>query len=137
MTTENTRNMCLDEAYELEAVKNGLERNPVFPSGQKWLKEQHFTQDVMKSRTIKIDRHRNGEVHHIVMWGEPPPKKNTNPPIKDLVSKDIKSRADMGFGKYGTYLQGNNGRNALKDAYEEALDLCMYLRQKLYEEQGK
>ena len=117
MTPEKTRNMCLDEAYELDAVKKGLEPNPVFPAGQAYLRI-------------------NGSLR-VSSWGEPPPKKNTNPPIKDLVSKDIESRADMGFGKYGTYLQGNNGRNALKDAYEEALDLCMYLRQKLYEEQGK
>ena len=123
MTTEKTRNMCLDEAYELDAVKKGLEPNPVFPSGQAFLRDNGI------SRGFRGER--------VYSWGEPPPKKNTNPPIKDLVSKDIESRADMGFGKYGTYLQGNNGRSALKDAYEEALDLCMYLRQKLYEEQGK
>lgn len=36
--------------------------------------------------------------------------------------------------KYGTYLQAFNGRNSLRDAYDEALDLCMYLRQKIEEE---
>jgi hypothetical protein len=29
---------------------------------------------------------------------------------------------------------GHNGRDALKDAYEEALDLVMYLRQAMAEE---
>jgi len=30
----------------------------------------------------------------------------------------------------------HNGRDALRDAYEEALDLCQYLRQALYERDG-
>lgn len=35
--------------------------------------------------------------------------------------------------KYGTPLQANNGRNPLIDAYQEALDLCVYLRQEIEE----
>ena len=45
--------------------------------------------------------------------------------------------AEMGKQKYGHYLETDNGRNALQDAYEEALDMCMYLKQKLLEEEGK
>lgn len=41
----------------------------------------------------------------------------------------------MGEQKYGTRLQTFNGRNALIDAYQEALDLVMYLRQKFLEEE--
>ncbi len=42
---------------------------------------------------------------------------------------------DCGLGKqrYGTALYANNGRSALRDAYEEALDLACYLRQALEE----
>ena len=36
-----------------------------------------------------------------------------------------------------TSLQAFNGRDALRDAYEEALDLCQYLRQALYERDGR
>ena len=51
------------------------------------------------------------------------------------VLKDLIDRAEVGKKEYGTYLKTNNGRSALKDAYEEALDLCMYLKQTLLESQ--
>lgn len=46
-------------------------------------------------------------------------------------------RADFGKDKYGTFLRTGNGRNALVDAYQEALDLCMYLKQLLMEQEEK
>jgi hypothetical protein len=49
------------------------------------------------------------------------------------VLKDLRKRAVAGHEKYGTLLRVNNGRDALVDAYEEALDLCMYLKQTLME----
>lgn len=64
----------------------------------------------------------------------PPPTPNNNSPIYALVIKDIEERSQIGMRKYGTYLQAFNGRNSLRDAYDEALDLCMYLRQKIEEE---
>lgn len=54
--------------------------------------------------------------------------------IVDLVMVDLKQRAETVRMKYGTYLQSHNGRNALIDAYQEALDLCMYLRQAIEEQ---
>ena len=54
--------------------------------------------------------------------------------IAKLVQKDIETRAKIGKQKYGERLKPFNGRNALWDAYQEALDLCMYLRQKIEEE---
>lgn len=69
-------------------------------------------------------------------WGEPDPKVNNSPSIHDLVIEDMKSRKAMGLEKYGTVLQANNGRNALKDAYEEVLDLACYLKQKLEENEN-
>lgn len=50
---------------------------------------------------------------------------------------DLINRSEHGQKIYGTYLQAHNGRNALLDAYEEALDLCMYLRQALDEWEKK
>lgn len=70
-------------------------------------------------------------------WGEPAPKRNNNPEIVFKVLADIGSRHQLGVKKYGTGLQPFNGRDALKDAYEEALDMCQYLRQALYERDGK
>lgn len=64
---------------------------------------------------------------------EPPPVPNERPHIQDLVIEDIGRRKEQGIAKYGTALQGFNGRDALTDAYQEALDLVQYLRQALYE----
>lgn len=67
-----------------------------------------------------------------------PPIANGSRPILDLVLPDVRdelvradliARAEIGRERYGVYLQANNGRDALWDAYEEALDLAMYLRQ--------
>lgn len=66
-----------------------------------------------------------------------PPKPNELPAIQDLVMKDLAERKAVGIKRYGTALQPHNGRDALLDAYEEAQDLCMYLRQAIYERDGK
>lgn len=68
---------------------------------------------------------------------EPPPKQNDLPAVWDLVRDDIADRDRSGFDKYGTRLQPNNGRNALRDAYQEALDLVVYLRQAIYEQENR
>lgn len=67
---------------------------------------------------------------------EPSPIPNQSTPIWELVIKDMQDRDHIGRAKYGTPLQAHNGRNALIDAYQEALDLAVYLRQ-LIEEQNK
>lgn len=53
--------------------------------------------------------------------------------MHDFVAADMMSRKAFGLNKYGTHLQAFNGRDALKDAYEEVLDIAVYLRQCLYE----
>jgi hypothetical protein len=45
----------------------------------------------------------------------------------------LASRLAKGIETYGTPLQAHNGRDALWDAYEEALDLAIYLRQVIEE----
>ena len=52
------------------------------------------------------------------------------------VIKDLQSRDKIGTQKYGTTLQTHNGRNSLMDAYQEALDLVMYLKQALIEQEN-
>ena len=54
--------------------------------------------------------------------------------IPMLVIQDIESRARFGQAKYGERLRSFNGRNSLIDAYQEVLDLAVYLRQKIEEE---
>lgn len=53
--------------------------------------------------------------------------------IADLVLADIEARVKAGQRKYGTKLQAHNGRDALWDAYQECLDMAMYLRQAIVE----
>lgn len=77
------------------------------------------------------------------MWGQRDPIPNDREPTWELVIRDLerspwvysslvvadaRSRDEMGMRKYGTRLQSHNGRDPLKDAYEEALDLAVYLR---------
>ena len=57
--------------------------------------------------------------------------------VKTFVLTDILKRVEAGENKYGTYLKTNNGRDALWDAYEEAIDLVFYLRQAILERQEK
>jgi hypothetical protein len=64
---------------------------------------------------------------------QPPPEPNASRPIWDLVIADMRARDNVGRERYGTPLQMNNGRDALVDAYQEALDLCVYLRQAIEE----
>lgn len=63
------------------------------------------------------------------------PTRSERPAIVDLVLVDIKERDRIGQERYGTRLQAHNGRDALVDAYQEALDLAIYLRQAI-EERG-
>ncbi len=64
---------------------------------------------------------------------QPEPVKNDLPAVWDLVIADMQDRDGVGRGRYGTPLQPFNGRDALVDAYQEALDLAVYLRQAIYE----
>jgi len=68
---------------------------------------------------------------------EPPPIKNNHPAVWDLVLNDMKERDEIGKQKYNTRLQPFNGRDPLVDAYQEALDLVVYLRQAIYERDNK
>jgi hypothetical protein len=81
---------------------------------------------------------------------QPLPIKNTSTPIVDLVIRDLEryqtpvtaviiddlwARKRLGIERYGAALQAHNGRDAHRDAYEEAMDLVVYLRQ-CVEEKG-
>jgi hypothetical protein len=97
------------------------------------------------------DARLRGRVVPAVLAPEPPPKPsegvavwelvvtdvllagNLAPGVRDKLAADMEARDQQGRAKYGTPLQAFNGRDALVDAYQEALDLCVYLRQKLEE----
>lgn len=46
----------------------------------------------------------------------------------DRLLADMRERDEIGFQKYGVRLQAGNGRRHLVDAYQENLDLIVYLR---------
>lgn len=48
--------------------------------------------------------------------------------IQDQVIADIEERKRLGMKSYGTLLYADNGRDMLRDLYEELLDACCYLR---------
>jgi hypothetical protein len=54
-----------------------------------------------------------------------------------LVMADMEARRLHGIEKYGRPVQPHNGRDVLIDAYQEALDLCVYLRQAIEEKRLK
>jgi hypothetical protein len=68
---------------------------------------------------------------------QPAPVRNDLPEVADLVLADMGERKRVGMQRYGVPLQPHNGRDALRDAYEEALDLCVYLRQAMFERDGR
>lgn len=70
--------------------------------------------------------------NHIV-YEQSEPVANESTAIWDLVITDMRARDRVGLQRYGTPLQANNGRDALIDAYQEALDLVVYLRQAIEE----
>ena len=62
-----------------------------------------------------------------------PDETSIHPAVWDLVRQEMLERDREGQRRYGTRLRGFNGRDALVDAFQEALDLCVYLRQAIYE----
>lgn len=64
---------------------------------------------------------------------QPAPIPTDGKPIWNLVMEDMQARSLVGERRYGVKLQAHNGRDALRDAYEEALDLAVYLRQAIEE----
>jgi hypothetical protein len=55
------------------------------------------------------------------------------PSVQRAVRDDLRLREQVGIERYGTPLQPHNGRDALRDLYEELLDACYYAKQDLIE----
>jgi hypothetical protein len=60
-----------------------------------------------------------------------PNPSNEGPSTQELVRQDLVTREQVGIARYGTGLRPFNGRNNIRDAYEEALDLACYLRNEM------
>ena len=55
--------------------------------------------------------------------------------IEQLI-EDIQGRDTVGRAKYGKPLLPFDGRRTLRDAYEEALDLAVYVRKEMVEREA-
>lgn len=61
-------------------------------------------------------------------------REGTGPEVFALVREDLAVRASVGMETYGVRLRCFNGRDALWDLYEELLDACVYIRQRIEED---
>jgi hypothetical protein len=61
------------------------------------------------------------------------PVPNAEQSVQEMVLDDIRARMQVGLERYGTLLQPGNGRDALRDLYEELLDAACYARQAIAE----
>jgi len=64
---------------------------------------------------------------------QPLPVVNDAPDIQSQVIADIEQRRRVGIARYGTALQPHNGRDSLRDLYEELIDAAMYVKQAMVE----
>lgn len=55
----------------------------------------------------------------------------------DEVKLDLDARNQLGHESYGRTMEPHDGRDSLREAYEEALDLVMYLKKALVERDGR
>jgi hypothetical protein len=64
---------------------------------------------------------------------QPLPVVNSEPDIQSAVIADIVARRELGIERYRTALQPHNGRDGLRDLYEELTDATVYAKQLLVE----
>jgi hypothetical protein len=85
--------------------------------------------------------HAGGEKCDEYRYPDPPPRQRAVPsplpPIWDLVIADMRERDRVGAERYGDRLRVTTAVDPLRYAYEEALDLAVYLRKAMAERDGK
>lgn len=117
----------------IEAIFDEIPNSQLFDMTRTELAEMLDCTPANVSRVLKKKGKTCKNLRKNSMQAEPPPVKNEYPAIWDLVIEDMKNRDEFGLHKYGMRLQPFNGRDALQDAYQEALDLCVYLKQAMLE----
>lgn len=88
----------------------------------------------LNARIEEIQKKHRSKKFFYRIGKQPVPSYVDGPAIVDLVAEDLYKRKEFGIEKYGQPLKAHNGRNPLQDAYEEAMDLVLYLRQCLEEQ---
>lgn len=114
-----------------QCVSCGASYNEAFVLGRGW---QHCFNDGHAVTCIACEK---GDVKPVVntpITDQPPPTPSAGD-MWQLVMADMEQLRKLGIERYGMSQQPNNGRDALVDAYQEALGLCVSLRQAI-EERG-
>lgn len=120
--------------YVSDLAEPGKLKGCVLPEGHAMPHMFSHPMDELSERTRKFalddaEDLRKEKLGHV----EPAPTPTGGASMHDLVIEDMAKRKEFGLAKYGTLLQAGNGRDALMDAYEEVLDLAVYLRQAIEE----
>jgi len=95
------------------------------------------TYDIMNGHHVCVIVNKSDNKDDTVATKIEPIPHGKGPNIHDLLKVDIEERAILGENRYGEKLKPFNGREVLVDAYQEALDLSVYLRQLIYEKYGE
>jgi len=66
---------------------------------------------------------------------EPPPIESNRVSVWELVIEDMKERDKIGREKYKMPLRAYDGRNSLIESYQECLDMAVYLRKAIEEQE--
>lgn len=123
-----------EERYMAEAEKDDIEGEDLEHYAARAMSDrQQEDMKKLKEKAFVYGREyedlRKEKLGHV----EPAPTPTGGASMHDLVIEDMAKRKEFGLAKYGTLLQAGNGRDALMDAYEEVLDLAVYLRQAIEE----
>lgn len=113
----------MGKAY-FEFLKKTAERVDRWPDWKKPADMRGFGQQESEWTRKKREQEQNAASDP-----QPPPQKNERPAVWDMVIERMRSRDETGLRRYGMRLQPFNGRDALTDAKDEALDLAVYLEQ--------
>lgn len=65
----------------------------------------------------------------IIEWCRTGMYQDIPPGLREDFAREAEGRDALGVRRYGTRLQVSNGRDALRDLLDEALDACAYSRQ--------
>jgi hypothetical protein len=119
----------VDEKFAIESVKK---------LSAKFYRLAETANNTMAARAYEHAAHMaEGQFIQLVTRSASTPEAMPTEGRQDVLPEimaDLEARSIIGAKKYGTVLQSHNGRNCLMDAYQEGLDLVMYLKQALMEQ---
>lgn len=103
--------------------------------------DRTFKEDQKTEKVTAPDGFVLTEDWNLAVVPQPPPQNESGPAlwpmiiselgnseVDRLITTDMLARHEFGVAKYGVPLVASNGRDHLADAYQEALDMVVYLR---------